>query len=369
MPLEHRTTKTVTKGRPYPLGATPCGDSVNFAVYSRHASEAFVLLFDTPDGEPTDVIRLGNREKFIWHAAVDRVRPGQLYGYKVSGEYRPEHGLRFNDARLLLDPYAKAMTGKFRNDENLLLAYEAQPAGGEFIRDTRDNSTRVPKAIVVDDAAFDWQDDHSPADTLEQLFIYEVHVKGFTAHPSSRVQSPGTYLGFIEKIPHLQRLGINAVELLPVHEFYVDDFQRRVPAYGRTIVSRLQRALRESPCHASSAPTLTRVASRHRHEPARWRRCQRRRLGGSAEPAGSLRRGAAQHRGAGRPVTRAGDQASLALPCGAFVRLTLIEHVSSRYKKGYAWKPMACRRAVRARLTSRVFVACVRAGNPGGNCT
>jgi isoamylase len=226
MPLEHRTTKTVTKGRPYPLGATPCGDSVNFAVYSRHASEAFVLLFDTPDGEPTDVIRLGNREKFIWHAAVDRVRPGQLYGYKVSGEYRPEHGLRFNDARLLLDPYAKAMTGKFRNDENLLLAYEAQPAGGEFIRDTRDNSTRVPKAIVVDDAAFDWQDDHSPADTLEQLFIYEVHVKGFTAHPSSRVQSPGTYLGFIEKIPHLQRLGINAVELLPVHEFYVDDFLR-----------------------------------------------------------------------------------------------------------------------------------------------
>jgi isoamylase len=224
MPLEPRTSKTVSQGRPYPLGATPTADGVNFAVYSRYATDVFLLLFDRADGDPTDVIRLDLRDKFTWHTEIKGVGPGQLYGYKVGGEYRPETGLRFNDAKLLLDPYAKAVTGKFRNTDNLLLAYDSRPAAGELVPDTRDNTPIVPKAIVVDDGAFDWQGDRSPDLALEQLFIYEVHVKGFTAHPSSGVQSPGTYLGFIEKIPHLLRLGINAVELLPVHEFYVDDF-------------------------------------------------------------------------------------------------------------------------------------------------
>ncbi|MGH9693957.1 MAG: alpha-amylase family glycosyl hydrolase, partial [Bryobacteraceae bacterium] len=173
---------------------------------------------------PTDVIQLEHRDKFIWHAEVRGVKAEQLYGYKVQGDYRPEWGLRFNDAKLQLDPYAKAVTGKFRNDDNLLLAYEAHPGGSEFVKDTRDTTTSSPKAIVIDDDAFDWQGDRSPDLQLEQLFIYEVHVKGFTAHPSSKVATPGTYLGFIEKIPHLKRLGVNAVELLPVHEFYIDDF-------------------------------------------------------------------------------------------------------------------------------------------------
>jgi glycogen operon protein len=123
----------------------------------------------------------------------------------------------------MLDPYAKAVTGKFRNVDNLLLAYDPQPGAGERLPDSRDNTTIVPKGIVVDDA-FDWQGVAVPDLALEQLVIYEVHVKGFTAHSSSDVGSPGTYLGFIDKIPYLKRLGINAVELLPVHEFYVDDF-------------------------------------------------------------------------------------------------------------------------------------------------
>src|SRR5262249_36713508 len=126
-------------------------------------------------------------------------------------------------AKLLLDPYAKAVTGKFRNTGNLLLAYDSQPGAGERTPDPRDSSAIVPKAIVIDDA-FDWHGARSPDLELEQLVIYEVHVKGFTAHPSSGVKRPGTYLGFIEKIPHLVRLGVNAVELLPVHEFYIDDF-------------------------------------------------------------------------------------------------------------------------------------------------
>src|SRR5262245_40209474 len=221
--LEHRTTRTVSRGTHYPLGATPTSSGVNFALYSQHAAEVFLLLFDTADGDPTDIIRLSERDKFVWHALVEGVKAGQLYGYKLRGEYRPEWGLRFNDAKLLLDPYAKAVTGKFRNTDNLLLAYDPQPGGGEGVEDRRDNTAVVPRSIVVDDT-FDWQGTASPDLQLEQLIIYEVHVKGFTAHPSSGVQDRGTYLGFIEKIPYLTKLGINTVELLPVHEYYVDDF-------------------------------------------------------------------------------------------------------------------------------------------------
>jgi glycogen operon protein len=221
--LKHRTSKAVEKGKNYPLGATLMADGVNFAVYSKHATELFLLLFDTPDSEPSDIIQLHNRDKFIWHARVNGVGAGQLYGYKVRGEYRPESGLRFNQAKLLLDPYAKAVSGKFRNIDNLLLAYDPQDGGRDLSCDARDNTSIVPKGIVVDDS-FDWQDDVAPELAMEQLIIYEVHVKGFTAHPSSGVELPGTYLGFIEKIPHLRRLGINSVELLPVHEYVVDDF-------------------------------------------------------------------------------------------------------------------------------------------------
>ena len=221
--LKQRTTKTITKGTHFPLGATLTPDGVNFALYSMNATEVFLLLFDKPEGEPTDIIQLQNRDKFIWHVLIKGLRAGQLYGYKVRGEYRPDWGFRFNEAKLLLDPYAKAVTGKFRNIDNLLLAYDPQPGAGDRSPDTRDNTTIVPKGIVVDDA-FDWQGINSPDLALEQLIIYEVHVKGFTAHRSSGVQLPGTYLGFIEKIPYLTRLGVNAVELLPVHEYYVDDF-------------------------------------------------------------------------------------------------------------------------------------------------
>ena len=221
--LSPRTSKALEKGTTFPLGATLAADGVNFAVYSQHASEVFLLLFDRADASPTDVIQMDQRDRFVWHVFVKGVTSGQLYGYKVRGAYRPEHGLRFNETKLLLDPYAKAVTGKFRNVDNLLLAYDPTSHAGDLKPDTRDNSAIVPKGIVVADE-FDWQHVSSPDLGLERLIIYEVHVKGFTAHPSSGVAFPGTYLGFVEKIPHLTRLGVNAVEFLPVHEYYVDDF-------------------------------------------------------------------------------------------------------------------------------------------------
>ena len=219
------TNKIVSAGTYYPLGATVREDGVNFAIYSQHATAVFLLLFDKPDGDPTDIIRVENRTKYIWHCFVKGVKDGQLYGYKVRGDYKPNIGLRFNDQKLLLDPYAKAITHKFFNKDNLLLAYDPLSDTKDLTPDPRDDAAIVPKSIVVDDR-FDWQKDAPPAAPLEKLFIYEVHVKGLTAHPSSAVRHPGTYLGFIEKIPYLKNLGINAVELLPVHEFYVDDFLR-----------------------------------------------------------------------------------------------------------------------------------------------
>jgi len=103
-PLEHQTMKIVTRGTHYPLGATLTPTGVNFALYSQHATEVFLLLFDKADDDPTDIIRLEERDRFVWHAHVNDIKAGQLYGYKVRGEYRPEWGLRFNDAKLLLDP-------------------------------------------------------------------------------------------------------------------------------------------------------------------------------------------------------------------------------------------------------------------------
>ena len=223
--LAHRTNRMLSKGSHYPLGATLAPGGANFSLYSANAEEVFLLLFDRPDGDPTDVIRVGNRDRFAWHVFVHGVGPGQLYGYKVRGPFDPGRGLRFNDRKLLADPYAKALTGKFLNTENRLLAYDPLSPEMDLSLDRRDNTRAVPKSIVVDDR-FDWQGDSPPSIPLERMVIYETHLKGFTAHPSSKVAHPGTYLGFVEKIPYLQSLGVNAVELLPVHEFYVDDILR-----------------------------------------------------------------------------------------------------------------------------------------------
>jgi len=221
--LQTNTRRVTRDGRCYPLGASVQPDGVNFALYSRHATGAFLLLFDAAGGAPTDVIRIEANTRHIWHVFVEGAKAGQLYGFKMLGDYAPAYGFRFNPYKLLVDPYARALSGKFRNQDNLLLGYDANSPDRDMVMDTRDNSTLAPKSVVVDDA-FDWGDDARPDNRLERLVIYEVHIKGFTAHPSSKVKHPGTYLGFIEKIPHLKALGINAVEFLPVHEYYAEDF-------------------------------------------------------------------------------------------------------------------------------------------------
>jgi glycogen operon protein len=221
--LEHRTSKEVLRGDDYPRGATPTPDGVNFVLESERADEVWLLLFERPDGEPTDVIRLEHRTRRRWHAMVAGVGPGQLYGYKVRGPWDPARGLRFNEHKLLVDPYAKALTGTLRNVDGVLLGHDADAGpDADLVMDRRDSTAVVPKAVVVDDR-FDWAGDRPPRLPLSELVIYEVHLKGFTAHPSSGVRHPGTYLGFAEKAEALRSLGVNAVELLPVHDSFTED--------------------------------------------------------------------------------------------------------------------------------------------------
>jgi glycogen operon protein len=217
------STLPVLPGRWHPLGATCIDGGVNFALYSASATGVVLELFDAPSAPPSVRIRLSSRTRHVWHAFVAGLGPGQLYGYRVEGPYEPEQGLRFNPHKLLIDPYARALSGPHQGTDEAMLGYDPRSAQRDLSFDTRDDATLVPKAVVLDDA-FDWDGDTAPDHPLEATVIYEVHVKGFTAHPSAAVAQPGTYLGFIEKIPHLVALGITAVELLPVHAHLDESF-------------------------------------------------------------------------------------------------------------------------------------------------
>ncbi len=206
-------------GTPEPLGATFASEGVNFAIFSKYAAEVNLLLFEQADQAPVQTIKL-NRSGDMWHAFVPGLKAGQLYGYKIDGEYNPSQGKRFNPHKLLLDPYAKAVTGKFKDQDRVIFAYDVAAPEKDLKMDLRDTALVAPKAIVIDDQ-FDWGEDRRPQIPVEELIIYETHVKAMTAHPSSSVEAAGTYLGFVEKIPYLKELGINAVEFLPVHEFYI----------------------------------------------------------------------------------------------------------------------------------------------------
>jgi glycogen operon protein len=219
----------VWPGHPYPLGATPDADGTNFAVFARHAEKVELCLFDAAD--PSRELRRARlREKtgHVFHAYLPGVRPGTLYGFRAHGAYEPEAGLRFNPAKLLVDPYARAITGAV-DFSGPVYGY---PLGGpeqDLARDDQDSAASMPKAVVLDGDAFDWGDDRRPAVPWHRSIIYEVHVRGFTRlHPEVPPELRGTYLGLASHaaIDHLQRLGVTAVELLPVHEFVDDPFLR-----------------------------------------------------------------------------------------------------------------------------------------------
>ena len=206
----------VHAGQSFPLGATVYPWGVNFSVFSKNCDAVELLLFDDVDaGRPSHVIHLNpqkNRTFYYWHAFVLGIGAGQLYGYRVHGPFAPEKGLRFDGAKLLLDPYTRAVAVGANYDR-------------EAARHPGNNAAHAMKSVVVDSHAYEWEGDLPLDRPYSSSIIYEMHVGGFTKHPNSGVapHKRGTYTGVIEKIPYLQSLGVTAVELLPVQQFDPQD--------------------------------------------------------------------------------------------------------------------------------------------------
>jgi isoamylase len=213
----------VWPGQPYPRGATWDGEGVNFSVFSAHASKVELCIFDASGRREVQRIELRERTDDMWHAYLPEARPGLLYGYRVHGPYEPAKGLRFNPHKLLIEPYAKHIQGELKwSDAHF--GYRVGHPKTDLSFDKRDNAAGMPKCRVID-PAFTWGDDRPPRTPLHDTVIYELHVRGFTKrHPDIPPALRGTYAGLATApaIDHLQRLGVTAVELMPVHAF-VDD--------------------------------------------------------------------------------------------------------------------------------------------------
>ncbi len=214
----------VWPGQSLPLGASWDGEGVNFALFSEHAEGVQLLLFDEETANrPSATVNLTERTDNIWHAYLPEVRPGALYGYRVRGPYDPERGHRFNPNKLLIDPYAKAVSGPIRwSDE--LYGYVVGSKDEDLSFDASDSAGAMPKSVVVD-PAFTWQDDRAPNTPWNKTVIYETHVRGMTMrHPGVPEHLRGTYLGLASDavVDHLLGLGVTAVELMPVHQFVAD---------------------------------------------------------------------------------------------------------------------------------------------------
>jgi glycogen operon protein len=207
---------SASEGSSSPLGATVTGEGVNFSLYSRGSTGVELLFFDhVDDQQPTRWIRLdpvSNRTYHYWHVFVPGVQVGQIYGYRVDGPFDPSRGLRFDASKVLLDPYGRSVVVP----KNYTRDAASVPG---------DNASVALKSVIVDPEAYDWEGDSTLQRPSARTIIYEMHVRGFTRHPTSGLaeHKRGTYAGLIEKIPYLQKLGITAVELLPVFQFDEQD--------------------------------------------------------------------------------------------------------------------------------------------------
>ncbi|HYA21537.1 MAG TPA: glycogen debranching protein GlgX [Burkholderiales bacterium] len=224
-------TGTLKKGSSAPIGATVCDGGVNFSVFSKNANLVELLLFDDANAaRPSTIIALvpnRNRTYHYWHVFVQGIRPGQIYAYRAHGPFLPERGFRFDGTKILIDPYGLAIAVP----ENYSRVAARQPG---------DNTATAMKSVVADTGRYDWEDDQPLKRPFAETVIYEMHVGGFTRHPSSGIASAkrGTYAGLVEKIPYLKDLGVTAVELLPVFQFDPQDApEGRVNYWGYQPVS------------------------------------------------------------------------------------------------------------------------------------
>ena len=202
-------------GSPHPIGASITATGVNFSVFSNYATAAELVLFDSEDAiQPSQIINLvpgTNRTSHYWHVHLPGIKPGQLYGYRMSGPYAPELGHRFDPEKILLDPYGRAVCSK---------RYQRSAAARPG-----DNAATAARSVVADLSAYDWEDDRPLEHSFSNTVLYEVHVGGFTRNSNSGIaeEKRGTYAGLIEKIPYLKDLGVTGVELMPIFQFDAQD--------------------------------------------------------------------------------------------------------------------------------------------------
>ena len=215
----------IETGAPVPLGARWDGSGTNFALFSANAEKVELCLFESSGRRETDRIALPEFTHDIWHGYFPEVRPGQLYGYRVHGPYEPDAGHRFNPNKLLVDPYARALSGELRWHDSMF-GYRLGSSREDMSFDRRDSGPAMPKCVVVDEAAT-WGNHVRPRVPWDKTVVYEAHVKGMTAmHPDVPPPRRGTFAGLAEPkvIEHLVKLGVTTVELMPVHYFLDDRF-------------------------------------------------------------------------------------------------------------------------------------------------
>lgn len=218
----------ISRGHPLPLGSDVKRDGVNFSVFTRHATAVTLVVFPVPDSEQTVEFPLDpryNRTGDVWHAFVHGLDPGVRYGFRADRCPNPQpHLHRYDPSHILIDPYAKALSGGGVWGQSLHLeTWTASPG-----------QAKHRHSLVIEDG-FDWGDDQPLNTHLADSIIYEIHVRGFTRHPSSRVAHPGTFAGLVEKIPYLKELGVTAVELMPITEFEENDNPRVNPLTGEPL--------------------------------------------------------------------------------------------------------------------------------------
>ena len=217
----------IQPGTPYPLGSHYDGRGVNFALFSAHANKVELCLFNQNGTEEVSRIAVTVNDNNVWHVYVGGLKPGQIYGYRVYGPYKPEEGHRFNPNKLLFDPYGKKLSGKLIWHK-AIFGYNPDK---DLSFNVLDSAPYVPKSVVVEDR-FDWEDDIRPAYGFNESVLYETHVRGYTKlHPQVPDRHRGTFLGLCAPavVSYLKNLGITAVELLPVHAFFGNRHKKGFP--------------------------------------------------------------------------------------------------------------------------------------------
>lgn len=215
--------RTIKEGTPYPRGAYFDGKGTNFALFSDHATTVTLCLFDQEGDSESERVQLKECTNGVWHGYLDDIKPGQRYGYRVDGPWAPEQGQRFNANKLLLDPYARQLSGAIKWDDALYGYTVSEVPDADLVMDSRDSAAFMPKAIVIDPAAL--VQTARPNTRWPKTIIYEAHVKGLTMqHPLIPEDIRGTFAALSDPalIAHLQKIGVTAIELLPIHAFTQD---------------------------------------------------------------------------------------------------------------------------------------------------